>query len=126
MNLSISHDSEVEAFAFPFLFLEVSPALDAINGYGKTKSNAFTTPNLKCLLVLEQKKKEESRRRRNEEEGDGGVFGQRGGEVVFRLCENEGLKKGIYRREGVKGSAMIGGFGRESGLNLKGEVGGEL
>ena len=58
MNLSISHDSEVEAFAFPFLFLEVSPALDAINGYGKTKNNAFTTPNLKGLLVLEQKKKE--------------------------------------------------------------------
>ena len=58
MNLSISHDSEVEAFAFPFLFLEVSPALDAINGYGKTKSNAFTTPNLKGLLVLEQKKKD--------------------------------------------------------------------
>ena len=97
MNLSISHDSEVEAFAFPFLFLEVSPALDAINGYGKTKSNAFTKPNLKGLLVLEQKKKEESRRRRNEEGGDGGVFGQRGGEVVFRLCENEGVKMGLYR-----------------------------
>ena len=68
MNLSISHDSEVEAFAFPFLFLEVSPALDAINGYGKTKSNAFTTPNLKGFL--EKKKKEESGRRRNEEDGD--------------------------------------------------------
>ena len=72
MNLSVSHDSEVKAFAFPFLFLEVSLALDAINGYGKTKSNAFTTPNLEGLLVLEQKKKEESRRRRNE--GDGGGF----------------------------------------------------
>ena len=46
--------------------------------------------------------------------------------VVCRLCENEGLKKGIYRREGVEGSAMMGGFGRESGLNLKGEVGGDL
>ena len=78
------------------------------------------------MLVLEQKKKEESRRRRNEEEGDGGVFGQRGGEVVFRFCENEGLKKGIYRREEVNGSAIMGGFGRESGLNLKGEVGGGL
>ena len=117
----------MEAFVFPFLFLEVSPALGAINGYGKTKSNAFTTPNLKGLLVLEQKKKEESRRRRNEEEGDGGVFGQRGGEVVFRLCENEGVKMGLYRSgEGVYGSAIMGGFGRESGLNLNGEVGGVL
>ena len=58
MNLSISHDSEVEAFVFPFLFLEVSPALGAIDGYGKIKSKAFSTPNLKGLLVLEQKKKE--------------------------------------------------------------------
>ena len=48
--------------------------------------------------------------------------------MVFRLCENEGLKKGIYRREGGggNGSAIMGGFGRESGLNLKGEVGGDL
>ena len=58
MNFSISHDSEVEDFAFPFLFLEVSLALGAINGYENTKSNAFSTPNLKCLLILEQKKKE--------------------------------------------------------------------
>ena len=108
MNLSISHDSEVEAFAFPFLFLEVSPALDAIMVMEKRKSNALTTPNLKCLLVLEQKKKEESKRRRNEEEGDGGVFGQRGGEVVFRLCENEGVKKGLYRNGGGLGSVMYG------------------
>ena len=64
MNLSISHDSEVEAFAFPFLFLEVSPAFGAIDGYGKIKSNTFTTSNLKGLLVLEQKKKEKSRRRK--------------------------------------------------------------
>ena len=70
MNLSVSHDSEVEAFAFPFLFLEVSPALGAINGYGNTNSNAFSTPKLKGLLVLEQKKKEGSRRRGNR--GDGG------------------------------------------------------
>ena len=68
----------MEAFAFPFLFLEVSPALGAINDYRETKSNAFTTPNLEGLLVLEQKKKEESRRSRNEEEGNGFVFGQRG------------------------------------------------
>ena len=68
----------MEEISFPFLFLEVSLALGAINDYGKTKSNAFTTPNLKCLLVLEQKKKEESRRRRNEEEGNGFVFGQKG------------------------------------------------
>ena len=117
----------MEAFAFPFLFLEVSPALDAINGYGKTKSNDFTTPNLKGLLVLEQKKKEESRRRRNEEKGNGFVFGQKGGEVVCMLCENEGLKKGLYR-SGERGRVRpcMGGFGRESGLNLKGEVGGVL
>ena len=106
MNLSISHGSEVEAFAFPFLFLEVSPALDAINGYGKTKSNAFTTPNLKCLLVLEQKKKEESKRRRNEEEGNGFCFQPRRGEVVCMLCENEGVKEGLYRRGGERGSAI--------------------
>ena len=74
----------------------------------KRKSNAFTTPNLKFLLVLEQKKKEESRRRRNEEEGDGGVFGQRGGEVVFRLCEYEEVKKGLYRKWGAHGSVMYG------------------
>ena len=78
MNLSISHDSEVEAFAFPFLFLEVSPALDAIMVMEKRKSNAFTTPNLKCLLVLEQKKKEESRRRRNEGDGNGFVVRPKG------------------------------------------------
>ena len=106
MNLSISHDSEVEAFAFPFLFLEVSPALDAINGYGKTKSNAFTTPNLKGLPVLEQKKKEESRRRRNEEEGNGFVVGQKGVEVVCMLCESEGVKEGLYRR-GEEGCSAI-------------------
>ena len=64
MNLSISHDSEVEAIAFSFLFLEISLALGVINGYEKTKSNAFTTPNLKGLLVLKQKKKKSSRRRK--------------------------------------------------------------
>ena len=57
MNLSISHDSEVEAFAFPFLFLEVSPALGAISGYGKQKALAFPTPNLEWLPVLEQKRR---------------------------------------------------------------------
>ena len=71
MNLSISYNSKVEAVAFPFLFLEASLALGAINGYEKIKSNAFTTPNLKCLLVLEQKKKKRMRRRR--EGQDGGV-----------------------------------------------------
>ena len=35
-------------------------------------------------------------------------------------------KKGIYRREGGNGSAIMGGFGKESGLNLNGEVGGVL
>ena len=79
MNLSISHDSEVKDFAFPFLFLEVSPALDAINGYGKTKSNAFTTPNLEGLLLLEQKGKEKSRKRGNRVDG-GGFCGSAKGE----------------------------------------------
>ena len=103
MNLSISHDSEVEAFAFPFLFLEVSPALDAINCYGKTKSNAFTTPNLKCFLVLEQKKKERRRRRRkNGGEGERCGVGQ-GEEEMVVLCENEEGMRGLYRSgEGVK------------------------
>ena len=46
---------------------------------------------------------------------------------MFRLWENEGVKKGLYRSgEGVYGSAIMGGFGRKSGLNLNGEVGGVL
>ena len=54
------------------------------------------------------------------------LFGQRG-EVVFRLCENERVKMSLYRSgERVCGSAIMGGFGRESGLNLNGEVGGVL
>ena len=53
-------------------------------------------------------------------------FGQ-GGEVVFRLCENEGVKMGLYRGgERVGFRSCMGGFGRESGLNLNGEVGGVL
>ena len=53
-------------------------------------------------------------------------FGQ-GGELLFRLCENEEVKMGLYRSgEGVYGSAIMGGFGRESGLNLNGRVGGVL
>ena len=100
MNLSISHDSEVEEIAFPFLFLEVSLALGAINGYGKIKSYAFTTPNLKYLLVPEQKKKESSRRRRRMEEMEGeGVFGQ-GEEERVVLCENEEGMRGLYRSVG--------------------------
>ena len=81
MNLSISHDSKVEVIAFPFFFLEVSPVIGAINGYEKTKSKAFSTPNLKGLLVLEQKKKERSRRRRNRGDGGGDGFGQGGSSV---------------------------------------------
>ena len=96
MNLSISHDSEVEAFVFPFPFLEDSPALGAIDGSGKQKRLCFDHTKLKILLVLEQKKKEESKRRRNEEEGNGFVYGQKGGEVVVWLCENEGVKMGLY------------------------------
>ena len=41
MNLSISHDSEVEAFAFPFPFLEEIPVLGAIDGEWKIKSLGF-------------------------------------------------------------------------------------
>ena len=53
-------------------------------------------------------------------------FGQ-GGWVVCMLCENEGVKMGLYRSgEGGYGSAIMGGFGWESGLNLNGEVGGVL
>ena len=43
---------------------------------------------------------------------------------MFRLCENEGGKMGLYR-SGERGRVRSceGGFGWESGLNLKGEVG---
>ena len=46
---------------------------------------------------------------------------------MFRLCENERVKMGLYR-SGGRGRVRLweGGFGRESGLNLKGEVGGNL
>ena len=46
---------------------------------------------------------------------------------MFRLCENEGVKEGLYRSGGrVMVRSCMGGFGRESGLNLNGEVGGVL
>ena len=64
MNLSISHDSEVEAFVFSFPFLEDSPALGAINGYGKTKSLCFYHTKLKILLALEQEKKEKKKKKK--------------------------------------------------------------
>ena len=46
---------------------------------------------------------------------------------MFRVCENEGVKMGLYR-SGERGKVRLceGGFGRESGLNLNGEVGGVL
>ena len=46
---------------------------------------------------------------------------------MFRLCENEGVKKGLYR-SGERGRVRSceGGFGWESGLNLNGGVGGVL
>ena len=59
MNLSFSHDSEVEAFAFPFPFLEETPVLGAIDGEWKIKSLGFLPHQTKNLLVLEQKRKEE-------------------------------------------------------------------
>ena len=64
MNLSISHDSEVEAFVFPFPFLEDSPALGAIDGSGKQKRLCFDHTKLKILLVLEQEKKEEKKKKK--------------------------------------------------------------
>ena len=46
---------------------------------------------------------------------------------MFRVCENEGVKIGLYR-SGERGRVRpcMGGFGREIGLNLNGEVGGIL
>ena len=46
---------------------------------------------------------------------------------MCRLCENEGVRMGLYRSgEGVYGSAIMCGFGRERILNLEvGEVFGE-
>ena len=46
---------------------------------------------------------------------------------MFRLCENEGVNMGLYRG-GERGRVrpLWVGFGRESGLNLNGEVGGVL
>ena len=64
MNLSISHDSEVEAFVFPFSFLEDTPALGAIDGNGKTKSLCFYHTKLKILLTLEQERKEEKKKKK--------------------------------------------------------------
>ena len=46
--------------------------------------------------------------------------------MVCMLCENEGVKEGIYRRGGREGSVMYGWVWVESGLNLNGEVGGVL
>ena len=73
MNLSISYDSEVEAFVFPFPFLEDSPVLGAINGNGKTKSLWLYHTKLRIVLALEQKKKEEEEE--NMEESEGRCFG---------------------------------------------------
>ena len=57
--LPLSYRPLMEAFVFHFLFLEVSLALGAINGYGKKqKSYAFYHTKLRMLLALEQKKKE--------------------------------------------------------------------
>ena len=46
---------------------------------------------------------------------------------MFRLCEKEVVKMGLYR-SGESGKVRLceGGFGRKSGLNLNGEVGGVL
>ena len=46
--------------------------------------------------------------------------------MVFKLCENEGVKMGLYRSGGLMVRSCMGGFGWESGLNLNGEVGGVL
>ena len=53
MSLSISHDSEVEAFVFPFLFFfEVSLALGAINDYGKIKKLYFYHTDERIIYTL--------------------------------------------------------------------------
>ena len=78
--LPLSYRPLMEAFVFPFLILEVSLALGAINGYGKKqKSSAFTTPNLECCSPSSKRRKNKRRRRRYG--GDGGmyVFGYIGG-----------------------------------------------
>ena len=77
--LPLSYRPLMEAFVFPFLFLEVSLALGAINGYGKNKkAMLFTTPNLECCSPSSKRRKN---RRRRGYGGDGWlcVFGHMGG-----------------------------------------------
>ena len=56
----------MEAFVFPFLFLEVSLALGAINGYGKKNKKAMLLPH-QTQNVARPRAKEE---RIEEEEED--------------------------------------------------------
>ncbi|QHO34451.1 uncharacterized protein DS421_9g267050 [Arachis hypogaea] len=59
MNLSISHDSEVEAFAFSFLFLEVFSGLGCHKWLWKNKKQCFYHTKLK--MFARPRAKEERR-----------------------------------------------------------------
>ena len=80
----------------------------------KQKALAFTTPNLEGLLVLEQKKKKTVEEEEIEKMEVALFFGQ-GGEVVCMLCENEGVKMGLYR-------SGEGGIVRPLWVDLGGKV----
>ena len=92
----------------------------------KQKALAFTTPNLEGCSSSSKRRKKRVEEEEIEEMEWALCVGQ-GGEVVFRLCKNEGGKMGLYRSgERVWFGHVWGGFGRESVLNLNGEVGGVL
>ena len=64
----------------------------------KQKALAFTTPNLEGFSSSSKRRKKRVEEEEIEEMDWALCFGQ-GGEVVFRLCENEGVKMGLYRSE---------------------------
>ena len=84
----------MEAFAFPFLFLEVSPAFGAINGYGKIKSFSFYHTKLRRFARprAKEERREEKKKRMEEMErcewlrGDGEEYLGKG---VIGMCEEE-------------------------------------
>ena len=62
----------------------------------KQKALAFTTPNLEGCSSSSKRRKKRVKEEEIEEMEVALFFGQ-GGEVVCRLCENEGVKMGLYR-----------------------------
>ena len=113
MNISISHDSEVEAFVFPFPFLEDSPALGSIDGSGKQKRLCFDHTKLKRLLTLEQENKELDEEEEEKMEKRGEVcFGQeeKRGLCCVKMRKNGGLYIGKGRgvRFGHLGWVWVG------------------